>query len=232
MSLSSSVNPPQEQYDLFTPSSCSSTHQIPHSSSTLRNKAHLIQDTTGETNHRRHISPNPSTRTTCSAHTTTNSRIRIKQRVSSTGTVKGFLLPVATGKNGAIPVPGSLNLVNFSIDDAANSPPPLIGHAKPGSSVAKCERSSGNRQFGDVLMRPEDERVILPDVGRNVPGGGSIYWRLSSRALLSAVGLLSKGFLKLQRSVEVHGLDGFLKILESEKRDRGILTGIDLGIAC
>jgi hypothetical protein len=74
------------------------------------------------------------------------------------------------------------------------------------------------------MVSSETDRVILPDVIRNVPGGGGILWRLSSKSILTAVGLLCRGFLHLQKNVRVDGMDNFLRILESE-RDRGVITG-------
>ena len=68
-------------------------------------------------------------------------------------------------------------------------------------------------------------KVVIPNVKRSVPGGGSLFWRICNRGVIGSVGLLSKGFLKLQRNVKVDGMEEFLKILEG-KRDRGIITGI------
>lgn len=71
----------------------------------------------------------------------------------------------------------------------------------------------------------EGVRTVVPHVTRNVPGGGGLLWQLCSRGVIVSVGLASKGFLKLQRNVQVEGMDQFLNILQSE-RDRGIITGI------
>jgi len=67
-------------------------------------------------------------------------------------------------------------------------------------------------------------KVLVPNIKNHVPGGGSWLWRVCNRGVLGSVGLLSKGFLKLQRSVKVEGMEKFLEILEGE-RDRGIITG-------
>lgn len=75
------------------------------------------------------------------------------------------------------------------------------------------------------MVPSESIRTVLPNVKRSVPGGGSLVWRICNRGVLASVGLLSKGFLKLQRNVKVEGMDNFLRILES-KRDRSIITGI------
>jgi hypothetical protein len=50
-------------------------------------------------------------------------------------------------------------------------------------------------------------------------------WRLSSRCVVCAVGLLSKGFLKFGAKTHVYGLDRFLRLLEDPKRTRPIITG-------
>jgi hypothetical protein len=71
----------------------------------------------------------------------------------------------------------------------------------------------------------EGARTIVPHLTRSVPGGGGLVWRVCSRGVIAAVGFGSKGFLKLQRNVQVEGMEQFLKILQS-KRDRGIITGI------
>jgi len=68
-------------------------------------------------------------------------------------------------------------------------------------------------------------RTVVPNVARNVPGGGGLLWRLCSRGVIATVGFASKGLLKLQQDVQVEGMEQFLKILQS-KRDRGIITGI------
>jgi hypothetical protein len=71
----------------------------------------------------------------------------------------------------------------------------------------------------------EGVRTVVPHVARSVPGGGGLLWRLASRCAIAIVGFGSKGFLKLQRNVQVEGMDQFLRILQS-KRDRGLITGI------
>jgi hypothetical protein len=74
------------------------------------------------------------------------------------------------------------------------------------------------------MVASEAVKVLLPNVKRNVPGGGSIIWRVSNRGVIASVGLASKGFLKLQRNVKVEGMEKFLNILENN-RDRGVITG-------
>jgi hypothetical protein len=71
----------------------------------------------------------------------------------------------------------------------------------------------------------EGARTIVPHLTRTVPGGGGLVWRVCSRGVIATVGFGSKGFLKLQRNVQVEGMEQFLKILES-KRNRGIITGM------
>ena len=74
------------------------------------------------------------------------------------------------------------------------------------------------------MLPSEAVKVVIPNIKRSVPGGGSLLWRIYNRGVIGSVGLLSKGFLKLQRNVKVEGMEEFLKILES-KRDRGVITG-------
>ena len=74
------------------------------------------------------------------------------------------------------------------------------------------------------MLPSEAVKVVIPNVKRSIPGGGSLCWRICNRGVIGSVGLLSKGFLKLQRNVQVEGMERFLKVLES-KRDRGLITG-------
>jgi hypothetical protein len=74
------------------------------------------------------------------------------------------------------------------------------------------------------MLPSEAVKVVVPNVKRSLPGGGSLFWRIYNRGIISSVGLLSKGFLKLQRNVKVEGMEEFLTILEG-KRDRGLITG-------
>ena len=58
----------------------------------------------------------------------------------------------------------------------------------------------------------------------------SLQWRSASTATFAFIGSLAKSFLTVGVSAsEVHGLDGFVKLLEEredvEKRQKGLLTG-------
>ena len=57
----------------------------------------------------------------------------------------------------------------------------------------------------------------------------SLPWRMTSSLVMGLTAALSKGFLYTFNSVEVTGLDGFLKILDERKdvgkRERGLITG-------
>lgn len=75
------------------------------------------------------------------------------------------------------------------------------------------------------MVLSEAARVVVPNVKRSIPGAGSWLWRVSNRGVIATIGLASKGFLKLQRNVQVEGMEEFLKILESN-RDRGVITGV------
>jgi hypothetical protein len=56
-----------------------------------------------------------------------------------------------------------------------------------------------------------------------------LTWRIASTTTIAIVGILSKAFLNIANSTTVHGLDGFVKILDERidpsKRDRGLITG-------
>jgi hypothetical protein len=58
----------------------------------------------------------------------------------------------------------------------------------------------------------------------------SLQWRAASTLTIALTGLASKAFLTLACTKEVHGLDGFVKVLDERKdvegRERGLLTGI------
>lgn len=81
------------------------------------------------------------------------------------------------------------------------------------------------------MVSSEAVKALVPNVKRNIPGGGSVFWRICSRGVIGSTGLLCRGFLKLQRNVRVDGMDNFLKILES-KRDRSVITGVAIAICC
>ncbi len=61
------------------------------------------------------------------------------------------------------------------------------------------------------------------------PSSPSLPWRFTSSIVMGVVGTLSRSFLYALNDIEVVGLDGFLKILDSrsdpEKRERGLITG-------
>lgn len=67
-------------------------------------------------------------------------------------------------------------------------------------------------------MRPEEQ-----------PEAPSAPWRAASAFTMGVVGLLCKGFLAGLSTVETHGMEGFLKLLDEredvEGRERGLLTG-------
>ena len=57
----------------------------------------------------------------------------------------------------------------------------------------------------------------------------SLRWRYGSTATLLFTGTLAKIFLNVGARADVHGLDGFVKLLDErrdiEGRERGLLTG-------
>lgn len=106
-------------YDLETPSSCSSIHQIPHNQSVIRRNIHLIHPNKLGSSLLKHNSPTPSTKMISNPSTKNINGMRSTKMKSSKGRSKGVLDPGAMGKNGAIPVPGSRNFVNFSIRHTA-----------------------------------------------------------------------------------------------------------------
>jgi hypothetical protein len=201
-------------YALLSPSSCSSIRQIPHNNNKVRKNIHLIHPSIRGATLRKHTSPTPSTKMTSTPNTKNINGIRKTHNVSSIGNNNGVLDAGAIGKNGAIPVPGSRNLVNFSIVRQGRI-------SNEGSSL-KLFGQDGNGSW-----RPHRWMVTATlrlNFQYPFPGGGSLGWRILNRGTIATVGLVSKGFLKLQRNVQVEGLDKFLKILE-QKRDRGVITG-------
>lgn len=73
-------------------------------------------------------------------------------------------------------------------------------------------------------MRPEEQ----PEA----PAAPSAPWRAASIFTMGAVGLLCKGFLTGLSSVETHGMEGFLRLLDEredpKQRERGLITGMRL----
>jgi hypothetical protein len=59
----------------------------------------------------------------------------------------------------------------------------------------------------------------------------SLRWRAGSTATLLFTGTLTKIFLNVGARADVHGLDGFVKLLDARSdipdRERGLLTGED-----
>lgn len=61
------------------------------------------------------------------------------------------------------------------------------------------------------------------------PTQPSLPWRIGSAIVMGFVGLNSRLFMFQANSTEVHGLDGFLRMLDRRKdparRERGLITG-------
>lgn len=61
------------------------------------------------------------------------------------------------------------------------------------------------------------------------PTEPSLPWRIGSAILMGFVGINAQLFMFGANTTEVHGLDGFLRILDQRKdpgrRERGLITG-------
>ena len=61
------------------------------------------------------------------------------------------------------------------------------------------------------------------------PGQPSLPWRVGSSIVMGFIGTLAHGWMKGANHSEVHGLDGFIELLDKrediEGRDRGLITG-------
>jgi hypothetical protein len=70
-------------------------------------------------------------------------------------------------------------------------------------------------------MRKEDQRQIAV--------APPLTWRIASTTTIAVIGILSKSFLGLLNTTKVHGLDGFVRLLDERKdvskRQRGLITG-------
>jgi hypothetical protein len=124
--------------DLVNPSSCSSIYHIPHKNNTVRRNNHLVQETAGVKILRNVISPRISTRRISSPRTRNSNGMRKKHSVNSRGRSNGVRDAGAIGRNGAMPVPGSRNLVNFSI----------LFNSRPRHSTKQLANS---RRIGDEI---------------------------------------------------------------------------------
>jgi hypothetical protein len=87
-------------------------------------------------------------------------------------------------------------------------------------------RLSNNVLYTKKAMTIDDEPPSPP----------SLTWRTASTATIAFMGLACKGFLSIAtKKTEVHGLDGFVKVLEERedvaKRERGLLTGETCSVA-
>jgi hypothetical protein len=73
-------------------------------------------------------------------------------------------------------------------------------------------------------MQPEEQ-----------PEAPSGPWRAASTFTMGAVGLLCKGFLSGLSTVETHGMDDFLKLIDEREdvagRERGLLTGMRMRLS-
>lgn len=65
--------------------------------------------------------------------------------------------------------------------------------------------------------------------GPNSPSEPSFPWQLGSSVVIGFIGSLSRLFLFGANHTEVHGLDGFLELLDKRRdlqaRTRGLITG-------
>lgn len=63
------------------------------------------------------------------------------------------------------------------------------------------------------------------------PDAPSLPWRAASTVVMGVTGLLTRGFLFGASRTEVHGLEGFLKLLDARQdvqgRQRGLITGME-----
>lgn len=61
------------------------------------------------------------------------------------------------------------------------------------------------------------------------PSQPSLPWRVASSVVMGATGTISRLVLFVANTTEVHGLGGFLELLEQrrdvENRQRGLITG-------
>lgn len=82
------------------------------------------------------------------------------------------------------------------------------------------------RSFLLNLLMGADEKLPSP----------SLPWRAASSFAIVTVGTLSKLFLNVASRTRVHGLEGFLNLLDerrdASKRERGLITGTYPTLAC
>ncbi len=62
------------------------------------------------------------------------------------------------------------------------------------------------------------------------PENPSLPWRIGSSLTMGIVGVLCRSFYYGLNKMEVHGLDGFLELLDQRedprRRERGLITGM------
>ena len=70
--------------------------------------------------------------------------------------------------------------------------------------------------------------LTLSAMSTSSPSQPSLPWRVGSACIMGISGSLSRLIMYGTNSIEVHGLDGFLKLLDErkdvEKRTRGLIT--------
>jgi len=66
-------------------------------------------------------------------------------------------------------------------------------------------------------------------VPEDPPYAPNLSWRIASTATITLTGLLARTFGRVACTTEVHGLEGFLKLLDERNdvdgRQRGLITG-------
>ena len=86
-----------------------------------------------------------------------------------------------------------------------------------------CHRRRASKLFHDIQRR--SSRVAME--GDSPPP--SLPWRFGSATVMGVSGFLTRVFMYGANSMETHGLDGFLNLVDErrdiDKRQRGLITG-------
>lgn len=96
------------------------------------------------------------------------------------------------------------------------------------SRVAPFHLNSATKRAPTFLSR-DHVVAAIPMGSKDVPKAPSLSWRAASITTIAFTGFLAKAFARVACTTEVHGLDGFVKLLDEREnvdgRKQGLITG-------
>lgn len=100
---------------------------------------------------------------------------------------------------------------------------PNVASAAPPSHLLSTTKSL------PTFLPYEHVVATIPMGPEDAPRAPSLSWRAASTATIAFTGFLTRAFVRLACATEVHGLDGFVRLLDERedvnRRQRGLITG-------